>query len=199
MTDGLEEYHEMRDADRTPEPDGGRAAAGNAGSRFVIQQHAASSDHFDLRLEQDGVLVSWAIPKGPSTDPREKRLATRTEDHPLEYADFEGTIPQGEYGAGSVIVWDAGTWENLTSDDEGPVPPGQALQRGHLTFAVDGHKLHGAYTLHRFRDDADDWLLVKRDDDGADARRRPTSTEPESVLSGRTVDEIPDDAEDPDS
>lgn len=188
-TDGRSTYREKRDLARTPEPSGDDGAGGDDGSRFVIQQHDASTLHWDLRLEVDGVLASWAVPKGPSTDPREKRLATRTEDHPVEYLDFEGVIPEGEYGAGSVIVWDTGTYANLSERDGEAVPVADAIDDGHLSVRLDGEKLTGGYALTRFRGE-DDWLLVKIDDDEADARRNPTSTQPESVLSGRTVEEV---------
>jgi DNA ligase D-like protein (predicted 3'-phosphoesterase) len=155
--------------------------------RFVIQQHAARSLHYDFRLEAGGVLKSWAVPKGLSTDPREKRLAVQVEDHRLDYADFEGAIGGG-YGAGRVIVWDRGTWRSLT---DGPVA--DALERGHLSVWLDGEKLRGGWTLRRTRGGAKpQWLVIKRRDEGADARRNPVSTQPESVLSGRTVDEIGD-------
>ena len=160
---------------------------------FVIQHHAGSSEHYDVRLEHDGVLLSWAVPKGPSTDPREKRLAFPVEDHPLGYADFEGTIPEEEYGGGAVIVWDLGTWTNTTTDDDGePVDVDDALDHGHLSLWIDAEKLGGGYALQRFRPEQGQWLLIKRDDDAADARRNPTSTEPESVRSGHTVAEIGD-------
>ncbi|MFP4513726.1 MAG: DNA polymerase ligase N-terminal domain-containing protein [Acidimicrobiales bacterium] len=187
MNDRLEEYRSKRDPNRTAEPMGGDPSSRSGDPRFVIQHHRASSEHYDLRLEIDGVLVSWAVPKGPSTDPRERRLAVRTEDHPIDYLDFEGTIPAGEYGGGSVIVWDIGTWRNLTTDDGEPVAPADAVDQGHLSFGIDGEKLSGGYTLQRI---GDDWLLIKHDDDEADARRRPTSTQPESVISGHTVDEV---------
>lgn len=158
--------------------------------RFVIQQHDASSMHWDFRLEVDGVLASWAVPKGPSTDPGEKRFATRTEDHPLDYIDFEGTIPADEYGGGAVIVWDAGTYGNLTTDDDGDERPiGEGLEAGHVSIWLEGRKLTGGYALTRFRGE-DGWLLVKKNDERADARRNPVSTEPTSVLSGRTVAEV---------
>lgn len=152
--------------------------------RFVIQQHDASTLHYDFRLEVDGVLKSWAVPKGPSTDPREKRLAVQVEDHELGYADFEGKIGSG-YGAGRVIVWDRGQYRPLTAGD-----PAAALEKGHFSFWLDGEKLRGGWTLQRTRaGDKPQWLLIKRDDEGADARRNPVSTQPESVISGRRVDE----------
>ena len=152
----------------------------------MIQKHAASSLHYDFRVEIDGVLASWAVPKGPSTDPRVKRLAIEVEDHPLDYGGFEGTIGKGLYGAGSVIVWDTGPYENL---GEGSMA--EARERGHLSLWLHGQKLRGGYTLQRTGGgDKPRWLLVKRRDDEADARRNPVSTEPESVISGRTVEEV---------
>jgi DNA ligase D-like protein (predicted 3'-phosphoesterase) len=153
--------------------------------RFVIQQHAATTLHFDFRLEVDGVLKSWAVPKGPSTDPREKRLAVEVEDHSLDYADYEGRIGEG-YGAGRVIVWDTGTWRPLTDG-----PAGEALDNGHLSFWLEGEKLRGGWTLQRTSaGEKPQWLLIKRRDEGADARRNPVTTQPESVLSGRTIDDL---------
>ncbi len=188
-SDRLAAYRSKRDVGRSGEPSGSSRAASRRGPRFVIQHHAATSDHYDLRLEVDGVLASWAVPKGPSTDPREKRMARRTEDHPLDYETFEGTIAEG-YGAGQVLVWDRGTWENITDDDE-PVAAGDALERGHLSFVLEGEKLTGPFALTRIRSGSDEtWLLVKQKGDGADARRRPTSSQPESVLSGRTLEDI---------
>ncbi len=128
-------------------PEGGRP-------RFVIQKHAARSLHYDFRLEADGVLKSWAVPKGPSTDPKEKRLAMRTEDHPVDYLDFEGGIPRGEYGAGHVIVWDTGTYRNLTGHGE-EVPVGKGVRDGHLKVWLEGEKLRGGYALTRTGRDGD--------------------------------------------
>ena len=162
---------------------------------FVIQQHDASNLHYDFRIEVDGALMSWAVPKGLSTDPADKRLAIRTEDHDLDYADFEGVIPEGEYGAGTVLVWDKGQFENRTGDDDEPVDISSALDNGHAVIGLHGKKLAGSYTLQRFRDDEDElWLIIKVDDQDADARRNPVSTEPESVKTGRTIEEIAKDA-----
>ena len=153
--------------------------------RFVIQKHAATSLHYDFRLEIDGVFASWAVPKGPSTDPRDKRLAMQVEDHRLSWGDFEGVIEAG-YGAGAVIVWDRGTYEHL---GEGSAE--EALEAGTLRFWLDGEKLKGGYTLRRTSGgDKPQWLLMKRKDDEADARRNPVSTQPESVVSGKTIEEI---------
>jgi DNA ligase D-like protein (predicted 3'-phosphoesterase) len=149
--------------------------------RFVIQQHAARAMHYDVRLQVGRVLKSWAVPKGPSTDPREKRLAVEVEDHSLSHGDFEGRI-----GSGRVIVWDAGTWRSLT---DGSVA--KALTEGHLSFWLEGKKLRGGWTLQRTSAGAKpQWLLIKRRDEGADARRNAVTTEPESVRTGRTIDEI---------
>jgi DNA ligase D-like protein (predicted 3'-phosphoesterase) len=182
----LQEYREKRDFSRTAEPPPSPRDARTGPLLFCVQKHAARRLHYDFRLEVDGVLKSWPIPKGPSYDPAERRLAVMTEDHPLDYASFEGVIPKGEYGAGRVIVWDRGTYANETDHDMA-----DALQRGHLSFRLDGEKLHGGYALTRMRKGKDEaWLLVKRKDEDADARRKPIRSQPESVLSGRTLDEL---------
>jgi DNA ligase D-like protein (predicted 3'-phosphoesterase) len=186
----LREYRKKRDFRATVEPRGKKARF-RGKPRFVIQKHDASSLHYDFRLEVGGVLKSWAVPKGPSTDPKDKRLAMTTEDHPLAYADFEGVIPEGEYGAGSVIVWDAGTYSNLGEDDGKKVPVEKQLDGGHLSVWLEGEKLRGGYALTRIaKGKKERWLLVKMDDDEADARRKPVKTEPRSVRSGRTVKEV---------
>ncbi len=186
----LKKYQEKRDFSSTPEPSGqGARTAGEP--IFVIQKHAASHLHYDFRLEVDGVLKSWAVPKGPSTDPSDKRLAVPTEDHPLEYAGFEGIIPEGQYGAGTVLVWDTGHYRNLTEKKGAAIPMGQAVEHGHVKIWLEGKKLRGGYALTRFRKGKDEsWLLVKADDVEADARRNPVASEPQSVLSGRTLEEI---------
>lgn len=188
------EYERKRDFAHTPEPRGeeaGREQTRHGAPIFVIQEHEASTHHFDFRLEVDGVLKSWAVPKGLSTDPREKRLAIPTEDHPLEYADFEGVIPEGEYGSGTVLLWDTGTYENITEKEDRTVPAQKALADGHLLIRLYGEKLRGGYALQRVTQDGETrWLLVKMDDDEADARRNPVSSEPRSVKSGRTMQEI---------
>lgn len=192
--DSLKEYQEKRDFRRTSEPsgEGGRKNAG--GPIFVIQKHDASNLHYDFRLEVDGVLKSWAVPKGPSTDPSEKRLAVPTEDHPLDYADFEGTIPEDEYGGGTVMVWDTGAYRNLRAEkdqDDGRADMQEALEQGMLEVWLEGEKLQGGYALVRTAKGEDArWLLIKMDDDEADARRNPTSTQPDSVISGRSLEEI---------
>ena len=154
--------------------------------RFVVQKHDARSLHYDFRLEVAGAFASWAVPKGPSTDPREKRLAMRVEDHRLSWGDFEGVIPQGEYGAGAVIVWDAGDYRNLSDESME-----DALAGGHASFWLEGEKLRGGWSLRRIGGGSrESWLLVKRRDEEADARRNPVSSQPKSVVSGRTIEEV---------
>lgn len=186
----LEDYRDRRSLNKTSEPAGGPGASDLP--RFVIQKHDASALHYDFRLETGGVLKSWAVPKGPSTDPSEKRLAVPTEDHPVDYVDFEGVIPEGEYGAGTVMVWDIGPYENRTTGDEGDeVSVEEAVERGHVVVWLEGEKIRGGYALTRTGSgDQARWLLVKMDDEEADARRNPVSTEPDSVISGRSLSEI---------
>ena len=192
MSEGeLREYEGKRDFSKTPEPRGASAGSGNA-TVFTVQQHAASSMHWDFRVEVEGVLVSWAVPKGPSTDPSEKRLAVRTEDHPLDYARFEGVIPEEQYGGGAVIVWDYGRYENRSEKNGQKLSLTEALEKGHVSLWLHGQKIRGGYALIHARMGGNDrnWLLVKEQDDRADARRNPVSTEPKSVISGLTVEEM---------
>lgn len=192
-TDDLCGHHRRRDFGRTEEPRGGdRRGETDEGPVFVVQHHAARAEHYDFRLEVGGVLRSWAVPKGVSTDPRDKRLAVPTEDHPLEYADFEDTIPGGEYGGGAVQVWDRGHYTNTTRRDGHEPSMAEGLAKGHVSVRLHGAKLSGGYALTRIRTDGGDqaWLLVKERDDEADARRDPVSTRTESVLSGRELGEI---------
>jgi DNA ligase D-like protein (predicted 3'-phosphoesterase) len=186
----LEDYRAKRDFSRTPEPP--PAAGGPSGAPiFVVQKHDASRLHYDFRLEVDGVMKSWAIPKGPSTDPKEKRLAVPTEDHPLEYAGFEGIIPKGEYGAGTVLVWDTGPFQNITEKKGVAIPLAEAVAHGHVKVRLEGRKLKGGYALTRFKTGKDEaWLLVKADDEEADAAVDVLQARPESVLSGRNIEEI---------
>ena len=190
MNDKLEAYRGKRDFDKTGEPSGGSARSGSR--RFVIQKHAASHLHYDFRLECDGVLVSWAVPKGLSTDPSDKRLAIRTEDHPLDYLDFEGVIPEGEYGAGTVLVWDRGTYRNLRARrGRASRSMEHALEDGLVEVWLEGEKLSGGYALKRIAGGKKPrWLVIKMNDEEADARRRPTSTQPASVKTGRDLEEI---------
>jgi bifunctional non-homologous end joining protein LigD len=186
MGDLLEVYRRKRDFTRTPEPAG--APPGSGGARFVVQRHRASRLHYDLRFEIDGVLVSWAVPKGPTLDPGARRLAMHVEDHPIEYLHFEGLIPAGQYGGGDVIVWDTGTWEPVKTDD-----PRAAVEAGELHAEVHGQKLRGRLVLVRTGgDDGRAWMLLHKRDahavDGWDPEEHPRS-----VLSGRTNDEVADD------
>lgn len=191
MTSSSRQYRDRRDFGRTPEPRGNGMQPSDQQPIFVIQRHDARRLHFDLRLEIDGVLKTWVVPKGPSTDPSDRRLALRAEDHPLEYASFEGVIPEGEYGAGPVQIWDRGTFRNITEDGDGPVAATEALQRGHLKVHLEGEKISGGFALQAMaHPDEERWLLVKVDDDHADARRNPVFTENRSVASGRTLGEI---------
>lgn len=195
--DSLRTYRGKRSFDRTAEP---RGTEGTPGEQpcFVVQIHDASTLHFDFRLEVDGVLKSWSVPKGPSADPHDKRLAMPTEDHPLEYREFEGVIAQGEYGAGSVIVWDQGTYRPLTHDRHGdPADFAEALEKGHAGFWLDGSKLHGGYALTRFRggkggsdESREAWLLVKEDDARAGKRGAPDPVRARSARTGRTLKQV---------
>ncbi|HEY6107523.1 MAG TPA: DNA ligase D, partial [Gemmatimonadales bacterium] len=179
--DALGTYRAKRSADRTPEPSGTVAAA--PGRRFVVHQHAATRLHFDLRLEMEGVLRSWAVPRGPSNNPADKRLAVHVEDHPIEYGEFEGIIPEGNYGAGAVIVWDRGLWVPL----EDPVA---GMEKGKLLFELRGYKLKGVWTLVKIKKGVKEWLLIKERDGyvSTNGDQFPRG----SVLSGLTVEELRD-------
>jgi bifunctional non-homologous end joining protein LigD len=157
----LETYRAKRRFDRTPEPSGriGRRSTGKLA--FVVQKHDASHLHYDFRLEVNGAMASWAVPKGPSLNPADKRLAVHVEDHPMEYNTFEGVIPEGQYGAGTVEIWDRGTYEPLDG-----IPPDEQLQRGELKFVLHGKRLRGGFVLIRFRGDKN-WLLIKQRDEFA--------------------------------
>jgi bifunctional non-homologous end joining protein LigD len=183
QADTLSTYHRKRDFKATSEPRGriGR----REGHSFVIQKHDATRLHFDFRLELDGVLKSWAVTKGPSLDPEEKRLAVRVEDHPLDYGGFEGTIPEGQYGGGTVMLWDEGTWE-----PEGD--PHEGLHKGKLSFILHGKRLKGGFALVRMRKDRsggkrENWLLIKQRDDEADAKLNPIETWQTSVRTKRSM------------
>ncbi|GGJ26590.1 DNA polymerase ligase N-terminal domain-containing protein [Streptomyces brasiliensis] len=190
--DSLRTYRGKRDFDRTHEPSGSSAPPGEA-PRFVVQIHDARRMHFDFRLQVGDVLKSWSIPRGPSADPQDKRLAVPTEDHPLEYEDFEGVIPKGEYGGGTVLVWDHGTYEQLSHDAKGrPVDFAESLERGHATFRLHGAKLHGDYALTRFRgrDGDDAWLLVKKGPGRPTGHGTPDPHRARSARTGRTLAQI---------
>jgi len=189
----LAEYRRKRDFGRTAEPRGGRRKAARK-LQYVIQKHAASHLHYDLRLELDGVMKSWAVPKGPSLDPSVKRLAVEVEDHPIEYNSFEGTIPKGEYGGGTVMVWDRGTYTYGGADDGDPV---DALRRGYakgdFKIELHGKRLKGSWALVRTRrgdSKRPQWLLIKHRDAAADPGAEVVEEFQTSAATGRTMDEI---------
>ncbi len=194
-TQMMNDYDDKRDFSKTPEPSSGPREDDDA-QIVVIQKHDASSLHYDFRINVGGVLKSWVPPKGPSTDPRDKRLALPTENHSRDDVDFEGVIPSGEYGAGTVLVWDRGKWESITRKDDRIVAVADALEQGQLLIWLDGAKIAGFYAPRHSdtgsdkNSDGEKWLLVKMDDDAVNARRNPVSTEPETVISGRTIAQI---------
>src|SRR3954471_2529543 len=184
----LSTYRKKRDFDKTAEPSGDAPVAPSKQRRFVIQKHDATRLHYDLRLEYDGVFKSWAVTKGPSLDPHDKRLAVEVEDHPLDYGDFEGTIPKGQYGGGTVLLWDRGYW---SSDD-----PEKGFKKGDLKFTLHGQKLHGSWVLVRMRNDRDggkrtNWLWIKhRDEYAKESAANKILEADQSVASGRSMDQI---------
>ncbi len=198
--DKLREYREKRDFRRTSEPAGADAERRSDRPLFCVQKHAASSLHYDLRLEVDGVLKSWAVPKGPSLDPADKRLAVMTEDHPLEYGDFEGVIPEGEYGAGTVVLWDIGWWEpdysrmkKATPGDDSAHDPvvGEDLSTGELKFILHGEKISGSWTIVQMKGRGEkNWLLIKHKDDESRPGSVIVDEAPLSVSSGRSIEEV---------
>src|ERR1700722_18641345 len=191
-TDDLSRYRSKRDFTKTAEPSGEIVVAPSPRLRFVIQKHAATRLHYDLRLELDGVFKSWAVTRGPSLDPHDKRLAVEVEDHPLDYGDFEGTIPKGQYGGGTVQLWDRGYWA-----PEGDKPPEAQLKAGELKFALEGQRMHGSYVLVRMSKDRfgggkrTNWLLIKHHDPAAhEGDKDALLAEDRSVASGRPMAEI---------
>ena len=187
MPRSLKEYERKRDFSKTKEPSGkgkkGKGKARRKHPRFSFQKHSATSEHYDLRLETDGVLASWAVPKGPSLDPRDKRLAMRTEDHPMEYLEWEGVIPEGSYGAGPMIVWDRGVFQNISETRRGqPMELEEAIKKGDVKLFMLGEKIKGAYALVRTSKpgDREQWLMIKKRDEGPTpgAGRPPRSRSP---------------------
>jgi bifunctional non-homologous end joining protein LigD len=190
MPDLLHKYRKMRDFGETPEPAGGKPKRGKL-PIFVIQKHQASHLHYDFRLEMEGVLKSWAVPKGPSYDPSVKRLAMMTEDHPYDYAKFEGVIPAGQYGGGNVIIWDEGGWEFIEPGDD----PVKAIKSGKLTFRLYGKKMFGEWALVKIggrsrSDKGNEWLLLKHRDEYANEKVDVTEVAPLSVVSNRSVEDV---------
>jgi bifunctional non-homologous end joining protein LigD len=193
MPDLLKKYRSMRDFGDTPEPSGGKPKKGKL-PIFVIQKHRATRLHYDFRLEMEGVLKSWAVPKGPSYNPADKRLAMMTEDHPYDYAKFEGVIPAGNYGGGNVIIWDEGTWEFIEPGDD----PVKAIAAGKLTFRMFGKKMFGEWALVHIKgrsksSKGNEWLLLKHRDQFANEKVDITEFAPRSVVSNRLVEELGDD------
>jgi bifunctional non-homologous end joining protein LigD len=204
--EALAEYRRRRDFTRTAEPAGNELSPEPQRPIFAVQKHAASRLHYDFRLETGGVLKSWAVPKGPSLDPADKRLAVMVEDHPLEYAAFEGTIPEGEYGGGTVMLWDFGWWEpdlawikaaaakghrSADAVQETALDPEAELASGELKFILHGHKLSGSWALvHMKGRGAENWLLLKHRDESARSGYDLVGEAPDSVLSGRSLDQI---------
>jgi bifunctional non-homologous end joining protein LigD len=185
----LAAYNAKRDFTRTREPAGKVPKTKGKALHFVIQKHAASHLHYDWRLELDGVMKSWAVPKGPSLDPSVKRLAMEVEDHPISYNTFEGTIPEGEYGGGTVMLWDRGTYE--AEDGGGAESLREGYRRGDLKFVMHGKRLCGSWALIRMkRPGRPQWLLIKHDDECADRKKDITETEVTSVVTERTMDQI---------
>ncbi|ELR73286.1 ATP-dependent DNA ligase clustered with Ku protein, LigD [Fulvivirga imtechensis AK7] len=185
----LSAYNEKRDFTKTSEPPGTTGRSSER-LRFSFQKHAASTLHYDFRLEVDGVLKSWAVPKGPSTNPQDKRLAIRTEDHPLNYIDFEGVIPEGSYGAGKVLVWDIGTYDNITIKSGQLEDLNAAIKKGHFLIELHGKKLNGSYAMTRMNDEEEQWLLVKMADENAQSQGRILEEQPQSAISGKLIEEM---------
>ena len=188
MPELLKKYRAMRNFGVTPEPSGGKPKKTKL-PIFVIQKHQASRLHYDFRLEMEGVLKSWAVPKGPSYDPTVKRLAMMTEDHPYDYASFEGVIPEGNYGAGNVIIWDNGTWEFIEPGDD----PVAAVEQGKLTIRMYGKKMFGEWALVKIKGRSpkgNEWLLLKHRDEFANDKIDVTEVAPRSVVTNRTVEEV---------
>lgn len=180
----LKDYHEKRNFKSSPEPEGEKEPSKSGPGKFVVQKHQASQLHYDFRLELDGVLKSWAVPKGPSLDPSVKRLAVQVEDHPVEYAGFEGVIPEDEYGGGTVMVWDTGTWKQNGDAREG-------LKNGSLKFELKGKKLRGGWALVHMKGRGEkNWLLIKENDQHAGRETDILGDKPNSAVSGKSLEQI---------
>ncbi|MBD3196494.1 MAG: hypothetical protein GF317_15650 [Candidatus Lokiarchaeota archaeon] len=186
----LNEYNKKRKFQETPEPEGTVKESGK--NIYVVQKHKASRLHYDFRIEYNGVLKSWAIPKGPSINPSNRRLAIETEDHPLDYADFEGIIPEGNYGAGSVIIWDYGAFENHSMKDGKEISLQNAYKNGHMTLILGGKRLEGEFALIKMKRD-NQWLLVKKDDNYADRGIEITKKYNSSVFSSKSLEDLAND------
>jgi DNA ligase D-like protein (predicted 3'-phosphoesterase) len=187
MARSLKNYKDKRNFDRTPEPKGDvQRQLHSPFPIFVIQKHDATALHYDVRLEMDGILKSWAVPKGPSMNPQDKRLAVQTEDHPIEYAEFEGVIPEGQYGAGPCIIWDIGVFTNIRDKSLEA-----SLEEGKIEVHLYGQKITGAFALiRRSKSESNQWLLVKMRDRHASSNFSPVASEPASIISGRTIEQM---------
>jgi DNA ligase D-like protein (predicted 3'-phosphoesterase) len=189
--DPLRTYKEKRDFTKTPEPAPNERLKLDKKKRiFCVQEHHSSRLHWDFRIEVDGTMPSWAIPKGPSLNPKEKRLAVQTEDHPISYATFEGIIPEGEYGGGTVMLWDYGTYKNMREQDGKLIPMKTCLKDGRIEIFLNGEKLKGTFILIRLQNSPKDWLFFKKKDEYSDGRRNIIKSENKSVLTQRTVSQI---------
>ena len=186
----LDKYKDKRNFKKTPEPEAGRSPGKDALS-FVVQKHHATNLHYDFRLEVDGVLKSWAVPKGPSLNPADKRLAVMVEDHPFDYKDFEGTIPEEEYGGGEVIIWDQGSYQSLSSKDrnESEKLMREGLSKGEIKFVLNGKKLKGEFVLLKMKGRGENnWLLIKHRDNFAS--KENVLDKGKSVVSGKTIEDL---------
>ena len=189
----MKNYNEKRDFSKTREPRDEPSKKKNKQPIFVIQKHDATNLHYDFRLEIDNTLKSWSVPKGPSTDPSVKRMAIPTEDHPISYADFEGTIPEDQYGGGTVMIWDNGKIQSNKKDEDGNIISLEdSFEKGSIEVILHGKKLQGGFNLVKMKSGKmkDNWLLMKQDDEHADARRNPVSTQSKSAVSERSLDQI---------
>lgn len=194
---GLKKYYSKRDLKKSGEPaDVKTTSKRKKNPIFVIQKHNASHEHYDLRLEISGALKSWAVPKGPSLNPKVKRLAIETEDHPMAYANFEGNIPPGNYGAGSVMIWDYGTYTNIKREKGRILPIDKCYQQGRIEVELKGKKVQGAFALIKTHYTSENsWLLIKMNDEYASARKNPVNTKKRSAVSNRTMTQIAKDKE----
>ncbi len=181
----LKKYKEKRKFSKTPEPKAKKKK--HKKPIFVVQKHDATNLHYDFRLEIENVLKSWAVPKGPSLNPKDKRLAIETEDHPVDYANFEGIIPEGQYGAGTVMIWDKGIYQNTTEKDEKLLSAEKGYKHGHISFNLKGKKLKGGWSLNRFRENK--WLLIKQDDNKSNKKTNILNRK-KSVKSKKTLKQI---------
>ncbi len=189
MKEQLDEYLKKRNFKETREPQG-KTEEKIESQLFVVQKHDASNLHYDFRIEVEGVLKSWAVPKGPSMNPLSKRLAIQTEDHPFEYSEVEGVIPEGQYGAGAVLVWDNGVYENINEKNGRLVSMSESIENGHIKISLKGKKLHGKFALLQTSKKKNQWLFFKMKEQGIEYNDNILNEAPQSILSGKTIDDI---------